>query len=115
MQTPEALKQFWIPELDDIHHYLAGISANTLVGMGALVAITTYWLASRQRTLKLGFDPNKQSVELPVGGLFYFAALPDRTDSCTPECSMCNWRSKGVWSEMNVQDTHFSGHFNKHA
>lgn len=67
MQTPEALKQFWIPELDDIHHYLAGISANTLVGMGALVAITTYWLASRQRTLKLGFDPNKQSVELPVG------------------------------------------------
>lgn len=76
MQTPEALKQFWIPELDDIHHYLAGISTNALVGMGALLAFTTYWLAFtnywrafRRKTLKLRIDPNQQSVELPVGDL----------------------------------------------
>lgn len=70
MQTLEALKQFWIPELDDIHHYLAGMSTNALVGMGAFVALTTYWLAFRQKAIKLRVDPNQQSVELPVGGLF---------------------------------------------
>lgn len=73
MQTPEALKQFWIPELDDIHHYLAGISVNALVGMGAFVALTTYWLAFRQKATEGRVDPDQQSVELPVGGHFTLA------------------------------------------
>lgn len=75
MQIPEALNQFWIPELDDIHHYLASISTNALVGMGAFAALTTYWLAFRQKATKPRVDPNQQSVELPVGGLFSFIFL----------------------------------------
>lgn len=69
MQTPEALKQFWIPELDNIQHFLGGMSGNALVGMGVLVALTTYWLASRHRAVKQRVDFSRQSVELPVGGL----------------------------------------------
>lgn len=91
MRTLEALNLFWIPELEDIHHYLAGISASALVGMGFFVAITTYWLTCRQKAIKLRVDLNKQSVELPVGGL-YFAVWPDLTDSYT-HYRTCNWRS----------------------
>uniref|UniRef100_H3C276 Long-chain-fatty-acid--CoA ligase n=1 Tax=Tetraodon nigroviridis TaxID=99883 RepID=H3C276_TETNG len=67
MQTPEALKQFWIPELDNIQHFLGGMSGNALVGMGVLVALTTYWLASRHRAVKQRVDFSRQSVELPGG------------------------------------------------
>lgn len=88
--------QFWIPELDDIHHYLAGISANTLVGMGALVAITTYWLAFRQRTLKLGFDPNMQSVELPVGGLSILPRCPIVRTLTRPNAACVTGDLRGV-------------------
>lgn len=69
MQTPEAHTQFWIPELDDVYHYLAGISTNALMGLGAFTALTTYWLAFRQKAIKPRIDPNRQSVELPVCGL----------------------------------------------
>lgn len=75
MQTLEALKQFWIPDLDDINHYLAGISANALLGVGALIAFTTYWFASRKKAIKPHADLTQQSVELPVGGR-YFGTLP---------------------------------------
>lgn len=75
MEIPEALNQFWIPELDDVHHYLASISTNALVGMGAFAALTTYWLAFRQKAIKPRVDPNQQSVELPVGGLFFFGGV----------------------------------------
>lgn len=70
MQSQEALMQSWIPELDDIHHYLAGISTNALLGMCAFAALTTYWLTFRQKAIKPRVDPNHQSVELPVSGLF---------------------------------------------
>lgn len=69
MRTPEALNQFWIPELEDIHHYLTGINASALVGMGFVLAFTTYWLTCRQKATKPRVDHNQQSVELPVGGL----------------------------------------------
>lgn len=70
MQTPEAHTQFWIPELDDVYHYLAGISTNALMGLGAFTALTTYWLAFQKKAIKPRVDPNQQSVELPVCGLF---------------------------------------------
>lgn len=90
MQTPEALKQLWIPELDDIHQFLAGMSANALVGMGAFVALTTYWLAFRQKAIKLRVDPNRQSVELPVGGPFILVCCliiqtPTHLSACVTE------------------------------
>lgn len=73
MQTPEAHTRFWIPELDDVYHYLYGLSTNALMGMSAFTALTTYWLAFRQKAIKPRIDPNQQSVELPVGGLFILA------------------------------------------
>ncbi|TWW58678.1 Long-chain-fatty-acid--CoA ligase 1 [Takifugu flavidus] len=67
MQTPEAHTRFWIPELDDVYHYLAGISTNALMGLGAFTALTTYWLAFQKKAIKPRIDPNQQSVELPGG------------------------------------------------
>lgn len=116
MQTLEALKQFWIPELDDIHHYLAGMSTNALVGMGAFVALTTYWLAFRQKAIKLRVDPNQQSVELPVGGLFMWRVAWSYNLLHTPTACVTGdpW-VPSVWSKMNVQDTQFTAHFNKQS
>lgn len=67
MQAHEVLKQLWIPELDGLHQYLQGLPTNALVGMGAVAAITTYWLAFRPKTIEPRCDPNQQSLELPVG------------------------------------------------
>uniref|UniRef100_H2V767 Long-chain-fatty-acid--CoA ligase n=1 Tax=Takifugu rubripes TaxID=31033 RepID=H2V767_TAKRU len=67
MQTPEAHTRFWIPELDDVYHYLAGLSTNALMGLGAFTALTTYWLAFQKKAIKPRIDPNQQSVELPGG------------------------------------------------
>lgn len=116
MQTLEVFKQFWIPELDDIHHYLAGLSTNALVGMGAFVALTTYWLAFRQKAFKLRVDPNQQSVELPVGGLFILAhCLTIQSPTHSTACVTGDPWVSSVWSKMNVQDTQFSVHSNKHS
>uniref|UniRef100_A0A3Q3VZD8 Long-chain-fatty-acid--CoA ligase n=1 Tax=Mola mola TaxID=94237 RepID=A0A3Q3VZD8_MOLML len=67
MQAHEVLKQLWIPELDGLHQYLQGLPTNALVGMGAVAAITTYWLAFRPKTIKPRCDLNQQSLELPGG------------------------------------------------
>lgn len=75
MQTPEAHTQFWIPELDNVYHYLSGLSTNALMGMSAFTALTTYWLAFRQKAIKPRIDLNQQSVELPVGDLFILAVI----------------------------------------
>ncbi|MFT7807704.1 long-chain-fatty-acid-CoA ligase 1 isoform X1 [Arapaima gigas] len=67
MQAQELLRHFRIPELEDVRQYVRSLSTNTLMGMGAFAAITTYWLATRPRALKPPCDLSMQSVEVEGG------------------------------------------------
>lgn len=69
MQAQEVLRQLRIPELDDVRKYVRGLPTNTMMGIGAFAAITTYWFATRPKALKAPCDLNMQSVEIPVGNL----------------------------------------------
>lgn len=66
MQAQEVLRQLRIPELDDVRQYMRALPTNALMGMGAFAAITTYWFATRPRTLMPPCDLTLQSIELPV-------------------------------------------------
>uniref|UniRef100_A0A8C9SDL9 Long-chain-fatty-acid--CoA ligase n=1 Tax=Scleropages formosus TaxID=113540 RepID=A0A8C9SDL9_SCLFO len=63
----ELLRHFRIPELEDLRQYVRSLPTNTLMGMGAFAAITTYWLATRPRAIKPPCDLGMQSVEVEGG------------------------------------------------
>lgn len=67
MQAQDLIRHLRIPELDDVRQYVRSLPTNTLMGMGAFAAITTYWLATRPKALKPPCDLDMQSVEVPVG------------------------------------------------
>uniref|UniRef100_A0A8C9T720 Long-chain-fatty-acid--CoA ligase n=1 Tax=Scleropages formosus TaxID=113540 RepID=A0A8C9T720_SCLFO len=67
MQAQELLRHFRIPELEDLRQYVRSLPTNTLMGMGAFAAITTYWLATRPRAIKPPCDLGMQSVEVEGG------------------------------------------------
>ncbi|KAM9770473.1 long-chain-fatty-acid--CoA ligase 1a [Menidia menidia] len=67
MQAQDVLRQLRIPELDDIRQYVRGLPTNTLMGMGAFAALTTYWFATRPKAIKPPCDLGLQSVEIPGG------------------------------------------------
>ncbi|XP_077426928.1 long-chain-fatty-acid--CoA ligase 1a isoform X2 [Vanacampus margaritifer] len=60
----EVLRQLRLPELDDLRQYIRGLPTNTLLGMGAVAAFTTYWLSTRPRALKPPCDLTMQSVDM---------------------------------------------------
>uniref|UniRef100_A0A8C1Z1B5 Long-chain-fatty-acid--CoA ligase n=1 Tax=Cyprinus carpio TaxID=7962 RepID=A0A8C1Z1B5_CYPCA len=60
----DLIRHLRIPELDDLRQYVRSLPANTLMGMGAFAAITTYWLATRPKALKPPCDLDMQSVEV---------------------------------------------------
>ncbi|XP_019718041.1 long-chain-fatty-acid--CoA ligase 1a isoform X1 [Hippocampus comes] len=62
MQAQEVLRQLRLPELDDLRQYVRGLHANTLLGMGAVAAFTTYWFSTRPRALQPPCDLTMQSV-----------------------------------------------------
>ncbi|XP_057698382.1 long-chain-fatty-acid--CoA ligase 1a isoform X2 [Corythoichthys intestinalis] len=64
MQAQEVLRQLRLPELDDLRQYIRGLPTNTLLGMGAIAAFTTYWLTTRPRALEPACDLTMQSVEM---------------------------------------------------
>ncbi|KAF5897418.1 long-chain-fatty-acid--CoA ligase 1 isoform X1, partial [Clarias magur] len=67
MQMQDLIWQFRVPELGDFRQYVRSLPTNTLMGMGAFAAITTYWLATRPRALKPPCDLAMQSVEIEGG------------------------------------------------
>ncbi|XP_051560196.1 long-chain-fatty-acid--CoA ligase 1-like isoform X1 [Myxocyprinus asiaticus] len=67
MQAQDLIRHLRMPELDDVRQYVRSIPTNTLMGMGAFAAITTYWLATRPKALKPPCDLSMQSVEIPGG------------------------------------------------
>uniref|UniRef100_A0A672LRX7 long-chain-fatty-acid--CoA ligase n=1 Tax=Sinocyclocheilus grahami TaxID=75366 RepID=A0A672LRX7_SINGR len=64
MQAQDLIRHLRIPELDDLRQYVRSLPTNTLMGMGAFAAITTYWLATRPKALKPPCDLHMQSVEV---------------------------------------------------
>ncbi|XP_053086948.1 long-chain-fatty-acid--CoA ligase 1a isoform X3 [Pangasianodon hypophthalmus] len=64
MQVQDLIWQFRVPELGDFRQYVRSLPTNTLMGMGAFAAITTYWYATRPRALKPPCDLTMQSVEV---------------------------------------------------
>uniref|UniRef100_A0A3B3QNR3 Long-chain-fatty-acid--CoA ligase n=1 Tax=Paramormyrops kingsleyae TaxID=1676925 RepID=A0A3B3QNR3_9TELE len=67
MQAQEILRHLRIPELEDMRQYVRNLPVNTLMGMGAFAAVTTYWYATRPRALKPPCDLAMQSVEVEGG------------------------------------------------
>lgn len=104
MQAQDILRQLWIPELDDLHHYLSGLPTNALVVMGTFAALTTYWLAFRPKSMKPRCDPNHQSLELPVGGLspmMYDPVLKFR-------CSFCRESRISMGKDQETDKSNFN-------
>ncbi|KAM9818701.1 long-chain-fatty-acid--CoA ligase 1a isoform 2-T5 [Syngnathus typhle] len=64
MQAQEVLRQLRLPELDDLRQYIRGLPTNTLLGMGAVATLTTYWLCTRPRALLPPCDLTMQSVNM---------------------------------------------------
>uniref|UniRef100_A0AAY5EJD6 Long-chain-fatty-acid--CoA ligase n=1 Tax=Electrophorus electricus TaxID=8005 RepID=A0AAY5EJD6_ELEEL len=71
MQVQDLIRQFRVPDLGDMRQYVRSLPTNTLMGMGAFAAITTYWYATRPRALKPPCDLAMQSVEVEVSGMEY--------------------------------------------
>ncbi|XP_076151100.1 long-chain-fatty-acid--CoA ligase 1a isoform X1 [Alosa pseudoharengus] len=65
MQAQDLLRQLRMPEISDVREYVRSLPANTLMGMGALAAVTTYWYATRPKALKPPCDLAMQSIEVP--------------------------------------------------
>uniref|UniRef100_A0AAY4BDE2 Long-chain-fatty-acid--CoA ligase n=1 Tax=Denticeps clupeoides TaxID=299321 RepID=A0AAY4BDE2_9TELE len=65
MQAQDLLRQFRIPDIVDVRQYVRSLPTNTLMGMGAFAAVTTYWYATRPKALKPLCDLSMQSVEVP--------------------------------------------------
>lgn len=66
MLSADFLQKLRLPDLDDVSQYIRSVSTPMLVSMGAVAAATTYYLATRPKALSTIFDPNVQSVEVPV-------------------------------------------------
>ena len=66
MQAQDLLRQLRMPEISDVREYVRSLPTNTLMGMGALAAVTTYWYATRPTALKPPCDLTMQSIEVPV-------------------------------------------------
>ncbi|KAJ8335894.1 hypothetical protein SKAU_G00392360 [Synaphobranchus kaupii] len=67
MQAQDLLRQLRIPEMGDVRQYMRSLPTNTLMGMGAIAAVTTYWFATRPKALKPPCDLSLQSVEIEGG------------------------------------------------
>ena len=57
-----------LPDMDDMGKFLQSLSVPTLVSMGAVAAMTTYYLATRPKALPSPCDLRTQSREIQVRG-----------------------------------------------
>ncbi|KAM8843443.1 long-chain-fatty-acid--CoA ligase 1a isoform 1-T1 [Synchiropus picturatus] len=83
MQAQEVLRQLRIPELEELRQYVRSLPTNTLLGMGAFAALTTYWLTTRPRALKPPCDLSLQSQEIPGEGHVRRTVLTDSDELMT--------------------------------
>ncbi|XP_071770315.2 long-chain-fatty-acid--CoA ligase 1-like [Centroberyx gerrardi] len=67
MLSQELLQKLRMPDLDEVSQYVRSLSTPTLVSMGAMAAMTTYYLATRPKPLPPPCDLRMQSVEVQGG------------------------------------------------
>ncbi|XP_046900340.1 long-chain-fatty-acid--CoA ligase 1a isoform X2 [Hypomesus transpacificus] len=77
MQAQEFLRHFRMPDLEEFRQYVRSLPTNTLLGMGALAAFSTYLYASRPKALKPPCDLHMQSVEVQGGEFARRSVLND--------------------------------------
>ncbi|XP_067106483.1 long-chain-fatty-acid--CoA ligase 1a isoform X1 [Osmerus mordax] len=77
MQAQEFLRHFRMPDLDEFRQYVRSLPTNTLLGMGALAAFSTYLYATRPKALKPPCDLHMQSVEVQGGEFARRSVLND--------------------------------------
>ncbi|XP_014694992.2 long-chain-fatty-acid--CoA ligase 1 isoform X5 [Equus asinus] len=65
MEAHELFQYFRMPELADFRQYVRTLPTNTLMGVGAFAALTTFWYATRPKALRPPCDLSMQSVEVP--------------------------------------------------
>lgn len=66
MLNAEVFQKLKLPDLDEVSQYISTVSTPMLVSVGAVVAATTYYLATRPKALPPVCDLKMQSVEIPV-------------------------------------------------
>uniref|UniRef100_A0A671W7L2 Arachidonate--CoA ligase n=1 Tax=Sparus aurata TaxID=8175 RepID=A0A671W7L2_SPAAU len=66
MLSQEFIQKLRLPDMEDVSHYIRGISTPMLVSMGAVAAATTYYMATRPKALLPACDLRMQSVEVSV-------------------------------------------------
>uniref|UniRef100_A0A667Z2Z5 Long-chain-fatty-acid--CoA ligase n=1 Tax=Myripristis murdjan TaxID=586833 RepID=A0A667Z2Z5_9TELE len=67
MLSQELLQKLRLPDLHDVLEYLRSLSTPMLVSMGAVAAMTTYYLTTRPKPLPPPYNPYMQSVEVQGG------------------------------------------------
>ncbi|XP_034033876.1 long-chain-fatty-acid--CoA ligase 6 [Thalassophryne amazonica] len=65
MQVEELMSGLRMPEMGEFGQFFRSLPTFTLVGIGALTAVVTYWLATRPRPIKPPCDLLHQSEEVP--------------------------------------------------
>ncbi|XP_029029454.1 long-chain-fatty-acid--CoA ligase 6 isoform X1 [Betta splendens] len=83
MQAQEMMSGLRIPEMDDISQFFLSLPTSTLVGIGALTAVLTYWLATRPRPITPPCSLQHQSEEVPHEGGGRRSMMGDRTKLLT--------------------------------
>ncbi|XP_075466407.1 long-chain-fatty-acid--CoA ligase 1 isoform X1 [Ascaphus truei] len=83
MQAHELFQHLRIPELGDVRQYVRTLPTNTLMGVGAFAALTTYWYTTRPKALKPPCDLAMQSVEVEGGDRARRSTLLDSDEQLT--------------------------------
>lgn len=98
MEAHELFQYFRMPELADFRQYVRTLPTNTLMGVGAFAALTTFWYATRPKALRPPCDLSMQSVEVPVSG---GADLPCGFSQCFLRFIKPHWVI--YWSQWQSQ------------
>ncbi|XP_040928631.1 long-chain-fatty-acid--CoA ligase 1-like isoform X2 [Betta splendens] len=77
MLNQDFFQRLKLPDLDDVSQYVRNVSTPVLVSVGAMAAATTYYLATRPKTIPPVCDLRMQSVEIPGGELARRSVLQD--------------------------------------
>ncbi|XP_067838689.1 long-chain-fatty-acid--CoA ligase 1a isoform X2 [Heptranchias perlo] len=64
MQANELLTHLRIPELGEVRRFICSLPPSTLIGIGTIAALVTYWYATRPKAQKPPCDLSMQSIEV---------------------------------------------------
>ncbi|XP_067885499.1 long-chain-fatty-acid--CoA ligase 1-like [Heterodontus francisci] len=67
MQAHELLTHLRIPELGEVRQFIHSLPPSTLIGIGTIAALVTYWYATRPKAPRPPCDLSMQSVEVEGG------------------------------------------------